>query len=93
MEPTTVQEPGANLTMPMLIGGALVAIAILAGLYLWQSPQPADESLSDVDSETWMPASTDSDDAAAIQAELEATSMTQFEENMNADAEAAASGL
>lgn len=77
----------------MLIGGALVAIAVLAGLYLWQNPQAADESLSDVDSETWMPAASDSDDAAAIQAELEATSMTQFEQNMNADAAAAASGL
>ncbi|MHB1086826.1 MAG: hypothetical protein ACYCZ0_03710 [Minisyncoccota bacterium] len=93
MEPTTVQEPGANLTMPMLIGGALIAIAVLAGLYLWQRPQVADETLSDVDSETWMPASSDSDDATAIQAELEATSMTQFEQNMNADAAAAASGL
>ncbi len=93
MEPTTVQEPGANLTMPMLIGGALIAIAILAGLYLWQSPRVAEETLSDVDSETWMPAASDSDDAAAIQAELEATSMTQFEQNMNTDAAAAASGL
>lgn len=88
-----MQEPGANLTMPMLVGGALIAIVVIGALYLWQKPERASEGLSDVNSETWMPASTNSDDAAAIQAELEATSMTEFEQNMNADAEATASGL
>lgn len=94
MEPNT-QEPGANLTIPMLVGGAVLAILVLGGLYLWQQPAGTMESAySDVDSESWMPAQAGgTDDAAEIEAELEATDMSAFENSMNADIDAAASSI
>lgn len=95
MEPTTTQEPGSSLTVPMVLGLALIAMLVLGGLYFWQGEGATMESAySDVDSESWMPAEAGgTDDAAEIQAELEATNMDAFEQHMNADAEAAASSI
>ncbi len=103
MEPTMNQEnqvtrePGSALTGPLLVGAAVLVVLILGGIYLSQmsdgSRATMESTYSDVDSESWMPQTGGSDDAASIQAELEATSMAEFENNMNADAEAAASSL
>lgn len=97
MEPNIPQEtsaePGANLTMPMLVGGAVLAALVLGALYFYQRPIDSNNSRIDTSTETWMPAPSNSDDAAAIQAELEATNMSEFEQRMNADADASSSGI
>lgn len=90
----TVQEPGSNLKFPMLIGAAVVILFAVALLYFWPDVSVAPSYLSDSQQEeSWMPSSTGSDEAAAIQAELESTNMAEFENSMNADANAAASGI
>ncbi len=86
------------------IVGAFIVIIILAlgGLYFWgaqlnQEPEdtlpfiPGDDGMTG--EETWLPSSSGSDDAAAIEAELEATNMNAFESEMNADLDATESSI
>lgn len=103
MNPQDSQSPMPQKTAGPagpLVGTIIVIVLLVIGaVYFWvqssntKAPDlpfiPGDESSA----ETWMPASSQSDDAASIQADLEATDMTAFEAQMNADAGAADSGL
>ncbi len=84
------------MTRRSLIGGGILAVIVLGGIVFWQMPNTIDSessTMADVDKEPWLPPSNNSDEAAAIQAELEATSMTEFENEMRADADASASSM
>lgn len=84
-----------------IIGAIIVIIVLgLGALYFWgarlneRAPDdlpliPGDETAE----ESWMPPSSNSDEAEAIQAELEATNMSDFEAQMNADLNATESSL
>jgi hypothetical protein len=102
MTPAQAQaSPGSSLTSPALIIGGVVAVAAIAALLLWQYPVGGKAMMDNsamnqqsVAQESWMPATSgNSDDAASIQADLEATNMNDFESLMNADTQAAASGI
>jgi len=58
-----------------------------------QTPDDLPFIPGDGTSESWMPQSSASDEAAAIEAELQATNMSEFEQRMNADLEATNEGL
>jgi hypothetical protein len=72
---------------------------MLGGWYFWQQSNvestadlpliPGDE----VSGEAWVPPTSNSDDAAAIETELEAMDMSSFEAMMNADVEATDAAL
>lgn len=92
MHPSIEEQRGAVSMQTVAIGAvALIALGALVYFWPWMSSSP--DAAYDTSNEAWMASSSNSDDAAAIQAELEATNMTEFEINMNADAEAAASGI
>ncbi len=98
---TATLKSGSAITGPA-IGAGIIVILLLAGaLYFWNqnaSQEQAELPFIEGDEqklagEQWMPQSSDSDEAAAIQAELEATNMSDFEQKMKADAEATNSQL
>lgn len=86
-------QKGAVSTQTAIIGGIALILVIAAIAYMWPMSSWTPEAAYDTSSETWMATSSTSDEAAAIQAELEATNMSDFEASMNADAEASASGI
>lgn len=85
------------------IVGIIIVIAVLAlgAWYFWGSleQRPSDElplipgDEMSVENESWAPATSNSDEAAAIEADFNAFDVDEFEAYMNADAEAAASQL
>jgi len=93
MPPKSTQGAG-----PMV--GIIIVILLLAagGYYFWQ--ESAQSEVSEVPyipgdevSESWQAESTGSDEAAAIEAELEATNMNEFEAATESDLEATNSSL
>lgn len=101
MEPSTTPsgtptvEPGAQMSSPMYAAAIILAIIVIGGIFYWKGTDSSREanSIMSQTEETWQPATTNSDDAASIQAELEATDMKEFEDLMKADAESSASAL
>lgn len=104
-ESTGAQGSESAIAGPAIGAGIIVVLLLAGALYFWsqnasreqaQLPfiegdsQSAEEKVA---GEQWMPQSTNSDEAAAIQAELEATNMNAFEAGMSADAEATNSQL
>jgi len=97
--PNPQQPAPANSPGPII--GAVIVIVVLAlgALYFWGARlnQEAPDELpfipGDGTTESWMPPSSNSDEAATIEAELQATDMTGFEQQMNADLEATEAGL
>lgn len=92
MHPSLKEQHGA-ISMQTVAIGAVALIALASVVYFWPSMTSSPDAAYDTSNEAWMAAPSNSDDAAAIQAELEATNMTEFETNMKADAEATASGI
>ena len=76
-------------------------ILVLGGWYFWSvlkersSDQPPfiPGDQAPVEEESWLPPSSNSDDASAIQAELEAMNMSDFELYMESDLEASSPQL
>ena len=91
-----------------LIGATIIIVVLALGaFYFWGAhlntvkkandglpliPAEGADTTSDANQE-WMPQDSSSDNAADIQADLEATDMSTFEQQMNADMEATNSGL
>lgn len=80
---------------PAIGAGIVIILLALGALYFWSEntdrelravPTTADSAQTA--DESWQAPTGNSDDAAAIEAELAATDMNAFEQNMNADAEA-----
>ena len=98
--PQPASTPPSQSSSGPLVGIVIViALLALGAFYFWQqSAQSGTPEMSyipgdDASSESWVPAGTGSDDAAALEAELEATNMAEFEALMNADANASESSL
>lgn len=84
-----------------IIGTTIVIVLLALGaLYFWGArlnervPEelpfiPGDDSSA----QSWAPQSSSSDEASAIEADLNATNMTEFEQQMNADLRATESNL
>ena len=99
---TTPVSPAPEKSSAGPIVGTIIVIVLLAlgALYFWgarlnrETPDelpfiPGDDSAA----ESWVPPSSNSDEAAAIEAELEATNMSEFEQQMDADLSAIESSL
>jgi len=90
-----VATASSSMTKPVLVVGGIVAILVIAGIFLWNQPAQGTAmntsgTNTPIAEESWMPATTSSsDDAAAIQADLQATNMNDFGSMMNTDAQAA----
>ncbi len=107
IDPVPNTEPVSKSSAGPVIGAVIVIIILaLGGLYFWgaelnegpaeQLPFIPGDDGAVVESESdaaWLPPSNDSDDAAAIEAELEATNMSAFENETNADMSAAESSF
>ena len=105
--PSPTEPTQKNSAGPII--GTIIVIVLLAlgALYFWgaqlnqQAPDdlpyiPGDESSmtdSRMAAPDWIPPSSNSDEAAAIEADLQATDMNAFEQQTNADLEAANSEL
>ena len=100
--PQTPPPPAPEKSSAGPIAGTVIVIVILAlgALYFWgarlneQTPEelpfiPGDGSSA----ESWAPSTSNSDEAAAIEAELDATSMNDFEQQMDADLSAIEASL
>jgi len=85
-----------------IIGTVIVIVLlVLGGWYFWSALKerpsnqppfiPGDQA--PVEEESWLPPSLNSDDASAIQAELEAMNMSDFELYMESDLEASSPQL
>jgi len=104
---TPIQPQTEKASAGPIVGAIIVIIVLALGaLYFWgaqlnqtpdQLPLIQDDSSAnvqqDVSNEAWIPPSSNSDDAAAIEAELQATDMSGFEQNMSADANAVSAGI
>jgi len=81
--------------------GTIIVISLLAlgALYFWGARLngvPEELPLipgDDASAESWAPQQSSSDEAAAIEADLNATNMTEFEQQMDADLNATESSL
>ncbi|RJQ34897.1 hypothetical protein C4556_01270 [Candidatus Parcubacteria bacterium] len=97
--PAPAQQAPASSSLGPVIGAIIVILVLgLGALYFWgaqlnEQPDELPFIPGDGTSESWMPQSSGSDEAAAIEAELQATDMSAFEQQMNADLEATESGL
>jgi len=98
--PAPSQQTPASSSLGPVIGAIIVILVLgLGALYFWgarlneQTPDDLPFIPGDGTSESWMPPSSASDEAAAIEAELQATNMSEFEQRMNADLEATNEGL
>ena len=98
--PAPSQQTPASSSLGPVIGAIIVILVLgLGALYFWgarlneQTPDDLPFIPGDGTSESWMPQSSASDEAAAIEAELQATNMSEFEQRMNADLEATNEGL
>lgn len=100
-QPQTVSKSSAG---PVI--GAIIVIIILAlgGLYFWGAQLnnkaadelpfiPGDDPSAMNEEGAWMPLSSQSDEAAAIEADLQTTNMDAFEQQMNADLSATESSF
>ncbi len=107
MEPNTPNESnnqGSSATSAKSSSGPLIGtiviitLLVIGGLYFWMQ-EPKDKMADlpfipgDSGDEAWMPETSSSDEAAAIEAELSATNMNAFETQTNADATAASESL
>ncbi len=105
MEPNTpIQQspsPASTTSATGPIIGAVIVIALiaLAGAYVWmQGIGGTTKEVPYIPSDTsadgsWMPPSNNSDEATAIEAELNATNMDAFDSQMKADINASAESL
>lgn len=80
--------------------GAIIVIVILAlgALYFWgaqlnQKPDALPFIPDDNTGESWLPPTSHSDETAAIQSDLDATNMAEFEAQMRSDMEAIETSL
>ena len=97
--PSAASMPAKSSSGPVVGSIVIIVLLIIGGLYFWmQEPRdtmsyppfiPGDST----EDEAWMQAASSSDEATAIEAELNATNMDAFETQMNADATAAAESL
>lgn len=104
--PPESQTPTEEATASSSVGpiiGTIIVIALLAlgGWYFWSvlKERPGAElpfiqgDVTAGEEESWAPPTSSSDDAATIEAELEAMNMSNFEQYMNADLDAASSQI
>lgn len=99
--PLAVTAPASPAKNQSLIIGAVVILAlVLGGAFFMMKdngmvadPIGATSEAATASDESWLPQSSASDDAAAIEAELQATNMNAFESEINADTEATVQGL
>ena len=97
---TTAASVAAKSSSGPIIGTiVIITLIVIGGLYFWmQEPKDTMANLplipgDSTADESWMPPATTSDEAAAIEAELNATNMDTFEAQTNADAAAASQSL
>lgn len=88
--PQTSPQPEKSSAGPII--GAVIVIVILAlgALYFWgaqlnQEPEELPLIPGNASNEEWVPPTSSSDEAAAIESDLDATDMTEFEAQMEAD--------
>src|SRR3989344_6209916 len=99
--PSSENTPDSSPVGPIF--GTIVVITLLAlgGWYFWSILQERSSAelpfiqgdVTPTEEESWIQPTSNSDDAAAIEAELEAMNMDEFEQYMNADLDAASSQM
>ena len=98
---STPPAPHKSSSAGPIIGTTIViALLALGALYFWGArlSERTQKELpfipgDDTSAESWAPQSSSSDEATAIEADLNATNMNEFEQRMNADLSAAESDL
>lgn len=97
-QPQTVSKSSAGPVVGAII---VIIILVLGGLYFWgaQLNNKTVDELPFIQGDeqssmnTWLPSDNSSDEAAAIEADLQATNMDAFEQEMNADLSATESSF
>src|SRR3989338_2054699 len=98
----TIEETSTNSPVGPIIGTVIgIALLALGGWYFWSvlNDRPSAElpliqgDVTPTEEESWVPPTSNSDDAATIEAELNTMNMDNFEQYMNADLDAVSSQI